>query len=112
MPIHRVLRLGRGAIIALDSSEPDEIRILANNLPVAKGSVIVSGNRIAVGGEGTFAARTRRMLKPATSRHDGSGRRRVARRPRQIRLGDRGAGTAPLARAGEGSACFAANSVG
>ena len=48
MPIHRVLRLGRGAIIALDSSEPDEIRILANNLPVAKGTVIVSGNRIAV----------------------------------------------------------------
>jgi flagellar motor switch protein FliN/FliY len=47
MPIHRVLRLGRGAIIALDSSEPDEARILANNLPVAKGTVIVSGNRIA-----------------------------------------------------------------
>ncbi len=34
--------------IALDSSEPDEVRILANNLPVAKGTVIVSGNRIAV----------------------------------------------------------------
>ena len=48
MPIHQVLRLGRGAIIALDSSEPDEVRILANNLPVAKGTVIVSGNRIAV----------------------------------------------------------------
>jgi flagellar motor switch protein FliN len=57
MPIHRVLRLGRGAIIALDSSEPDEIRILANNLPVAKGTVIVSGNRIAVEAKGTAAAR-------------------------------------------------------
>ena len=48
MPIHQVLRLGRGAIIELDSSEEDEVRILANNMPVAKGTVIVSGNRIAV----------------------------------------------------------------
>ena len=48
MPIYQVLRLGRGAIIELDSSEEDEVRILANNMPVAKGTVIVSGNRIAV----------------------------------------------------------------
>jgi flagellar motor switch protein FliN len=48
MPIHQVLRLGRGAIIELDSSEEDEVRIVANNLPVAKGTVIVSGNKIAV----------------------------------------------------------------
>jgi flagellar motor switch protein FliN len=48
MPIHQVLRLGRGAIIELDASEDDDVRILANNLSVAKGTVIVSGNRIAV----------------------------------------------------------------
>jgi flagellar motor switch protein FliN/FliY len=48
MPIHQVLRLGRGAIIELDASEEDEVRILANNMPVARGTVIVSGNRIAV----------------------------------------------------------------
>ena len=48
MPIHQVLRLGRGAIIELDASEDDEVLILANNFPVAKGAVIVSGNRIAV----------------------------------------------------------------
>jgi flagellar motor switch protein FliN len=48
MPIHQVLRLGRGAIIELDASEEDEVRILANNLSVAKGMVIVSGNKIAV----------------------------------------------------------------
>jgi flagellar motor switch protein FliN len=48
MPIHQVLRLGRGAIIELDASEEDEVRILANNLPVAKGTGIVSGNKIAV----------------------------------------------------------------
>jgi flagellar motor switch protein FliN/FliY len=48
MPVHQALRLGRGAIIELDASENDEVRILANNFPVAKGIVVVQGNRIAV----------------------------------------------------------------
>jgi flagellar motor switch protein FliN/FliY len=48
MPIHQVLRLGRGAIIELDASEEDEVRIVANNLTVARGTVVVSGNKIAV----------------------------------------------------------------
>lgn len=48
MPIHQVLRLGRGAIIELDATEDDEVDILANNFPVAKGTVVVQGNRIAV----------------------------------------------------------------
>jgi flagellar motor switch protein FliN/FliY len=48
MPIHQVLRLGRGAIIELEASEDDEVQILANNFRVATGTVIVSGNRIAV----------------------------------------------------------------
>lgn len=48
MPIHQVLRLGRGAIIELDATEGDSVRILANNYPVARGNVVVSGNRIAV----------------------------------------------------------------
>jgi len=48
MPIHQVLRLGRGAIIELDSTEDDAVKILANNMPVAKGTVVVNGNRIAV----------------------------------------------------------------
>jgi flagellar motor switch protein FliN/FliY len=48
MPVHQVLRLGRGAIIELDASEDDEVAILANNVPVARGTVVVSGNRIAV----------------------------------------------------------------
>ena len=48
MPVHQVLRLGRGAIIELESSEDDEVKILANNFPVAKGTVVVQGNRIAV----------------------------------------------------------------
>ena len=48
MPIHQALRLGRGAIIELDASEEDEVKILVNNFPVARGAVVVSGNRIAV----------------------------------------------------------------
>jgi flagellar motor switch protein FliN/FliY len=48
MPVHQVLRLGRGAIIELDSTEEDAVSILANDLPVAKGTVVVNGNRIAV----------------------------------------------------------------
>jgi flagellar motor switch protein FliN/FliY len=48
MPVHQVLRLGRGAIIELDASEEDAVSVLANGLPVAKGTVVVNGNRIAV----------------------------------------------------------------
>ena len=48
MPIHQALRLGRGAIIELDASEEDEVKILVNNFPIARGAVVVSGNRIAV----------------------------------------------------------------
>ena len=48
MPIHQVLRLSRGAIIELDATEADEVKILANNLPIASGVVLVDRNRIAV----------------------------------------------------------------
>jgi len=48
MPIHQVMRLSRGAIIELDATEQDEVKLLANNLPIATGSVVVNRNRIAV----------------------------------------------------------------
>jgi len=48
MPIHQVMRLSRGAIIELDATEQDEVKVLANNLPVASGVVVVNRNRIAV----------------------------------------------------------------
>jgi len=48
MPVHQVMRLSRGAIIELDATEQDEVRILANNLPIASGVVQVNRNRIAV----------------------------------------------------------------
>jgi flagellar motor switch protein FliN len=48
MPIHQLLRMGRGAVIELDSGEDDDVEILANDQPVARGKVVVNGNRIAV----------------------------------------------------------------
>ena len=48
MPVHQVLRLSRGAIIELDTTEMDEVKVLANNMPVACGAVVVNRNRIAV----------------------------------------------------------------
>ena len=48
MPVHQVLRLGRGAIIELEGGDNDEVKILANNFPVAKGAVVINGNRIGV----------------------------------------------------------------
>ena len=48
MSVHQALRLGRGAIIELDASEEDEVQILVNNFPIARGTVVVNANRIAV----------------------------------------------------------------
>ena len=48
IPMHQLLRMGRGAVIELDASEDDEVIILANSMPVARGAIVVIGNRIAV----------------------------------------------------------------
>ena len=48
MPVHQALRLGRGAIIELDATEQDEVKILANNMPIAAGVVVVDGTKITV----------------------------------------------------------------
>jgi flagellar motor switch protein FliN/FliY len=48
MPVHQLLRMGRGAVIELDASEDDEVTIMANSMPIARGAIVVIGNRIAV----------------------------------------------------------------
>lgn len=48
MPVHQLLRMGRGAVIELDATEDDDVLILVNNYPVAKGTIVVNGNRIGV----------------------------------------------------------------
>jgi flagellar motor switch protein FliN len=48
MPIHQLLRMGRGAVIELDAGEDDEVELLVNDLPVARGFVLIQGNHIAI----------------------------------------------------------------
>jgi len=48
VPIHQVLRMGRGAVIELDARESDDVQILANDIPVATGQVILRGDRIGI----------------------------------------------------------------
>ncbi|HUG63015.1 MAG TPA: FliM/FliN family flagellar motor switch protein [Methylomirabilota bacterium] len=48
MPIHQLLRMGRGAVIELDRQADDDVEILANDIPVARGQVILKGERIGV----------------------------------------------------------------
>ncbi len=48
MPIHKLLRMGRGAVIELTSGEAELVEIVANGKVFAMGQVIVSGTRIQV----------------------------------------------------------------
>jgi flagellar motor switch protein FliN/FliY len=48
LPMQQLLRMGRGAVIALDASEHDEVWILANNHPVARGEIQISDDKIAI----------------------------------------------------------------
>ena len=48
IPMHQLLRMGRGAVIELNSKQDDAVMILANDRPVAKGDIIIQGDRIAV----------------------------------------------------------------
>lgn len=48
VPIHQVLRMGRGAVIELDAKENDDVQILANDIPVAMGQVVLRGDRIGI----------------------------------------------------------------
>ncbi len=48
MPVHMLLRMGRGAVVELQATEADMEEILANGHPIARGQVIVTGTRISV----------------------------------------------------------------
>lgn len=48
MPIHKLLRMGRGAVINLDSTENDMVEIHANNHLIARGQLVVNGLKIAI----------------------------------------------------------------
>jgi len=48
IPMHQLLRMGRGAVIELDTHQDDPVTILANDKPVAKGEIHIQGDKIAV----------------------------------------------------------------
>ena len=48
IPMHQLLRMGRGAVIELDSHQDDPVTILANDKPVARGEIQIQGDKIAV----------------------------------------------------------------
>ena len=48
MPMQHLLRMGRGAVIPLDARASDEVWILANNHPVARGESHISDDRISI----------------------------------------------------------------
>ncbi len=48
IPMHQLLRMGRGAVIELDARQTDEVWILANGQPVARGDIVIQGEKICV----------------------------------------------------------------
>lgn len=48
LPIHQLLRMGRGAVIELGTVQDEEVWVLANNVPIARGEIVVKGERVAV----------------------------------------------------------------
>ena len=48
LPMQQLLRMGRGAVIPLDAKATDEVWILANNHPVARGEIQISDDKISI----------------------------------------------------------------
>ena len=48
IPMHQLLRMGRGAVIELDAAQDDPVTVLANDKPIAKGEIVIHGDKIGV----------------------------------------------------------------
>ena len=48
IPMQQLLRMGRGAVIPLDATANEEVWILANNHPVARGEIQISDEKISI----------------------------------------------------------------
>ncbi len=48
IPMYQLLRMGRGAVIELDTGQDDPVIVLANERPVAKGEIVIHGDKIGV----------------------------------------------------------------
>ena len=48
MPINQLLKMGRGAVIELESLQTDPVLIYANKRLIARGEIMIQGEAIAV----------------------------------------------------------------
>jgi flagellar motor switch protein FliN len=48
MPMQNLLKMGRGAVIPLDTKETDQLWILANGHPIARGEITIQGERLCI----------------------------------------------------------------
>ncbi|PHS23549.1 MAG: hypothetical protein COA85_09690 [Robiginitomaculum sp.] len=48
LPMQQLLRMGRGAVIPLEVGENDEVWILANNHPIARGEIIIQDEKVSI----------------------------------------------------------------
>jgi len=48
MPIHQLLKMGRGAVIELESLQTDPVLIYANKRLIAQAEIMIQGEAIAV----------------------------------------------------------------
>ncbi|MBL4646449.1 MAG: FliM/FliN family flagellar motor switch protein [Rhizobiales bacterium] len=48
MPVHQLLRMGRGAVIALNSDADEDLTLLANGMPIADVQVVLKGENISI----------------------------------------------------------------
>jgi flagellar motor switch protein FliN/FliY len=48
MPMSNLLRMGRGAVIPLDTHEQDALWVLAAGHPIARGEITIQGDRLCI----------------------------------------------------------------
>lgn len=48
LPMHQLLKMGRGAVIPLGQGADEPLWILANNHPIARGEISIDGDRLTV----------------------------------------------------------------
>jgi flagellar motor switch protein FliN len=48
MPMQNLLKMGRGAVIPLDTKESDQLWILAGGHPIARGEITIQGDRLCI----------------------------------------------------------------
>ncbi len=48
MPIHQLLKMGRGAVIELDARVDDYAWIYANKRLIARGEIVINGENVSV----------------------------------------------------------------